>query len=343
MRISGSSVSMAGASSFSQNYFKTETLQVRTVLQDVKEDPPPGEGGKNFINTDIAAAKAERINNEVVFDIGEEDKLKISLIENMIKIITGKKIKLRTLKRIVFQEPAEKPELNINSPGPAPGNSQGWWIRYNSRQSYYEREQMAFSAQGVIRTADGREINFSVNLNLTREFAAKNEISFSAGRAVDPLVINFQGVPRMTDTKFSFDLDSDGREEQIYFVRPGSGFLALDLNEDGRVNDGKELFGPSSGNGFSELSRYDGDGNLWIDENDPIFEKLRVWTKDPQGNDVLLALGQVGVGAVYLGNVNTEFSLKNSQNETQAQIAATGIFVRDDGTVGTVQQIDLVV
>ncbi|MFZ5651073.1 MAG: hypothetical protein ACOY4I_09470, partial [Bacillota bacterium] len=126
-------------------------------------------------------------------------------------------------------------------------------------------------------------------------------------------------------------------------IGPGSGFLALDLNGDGKVNDGKELFGPSTGNGFLELSRYDDDGNLWIDEKDPIYEKLRIRAKGPGGNDVLLALGQMGVGTIYLGNVNTYFSLKNHQNETQAKITRSGIFVREDGAVGTVQQVDLVI
>lgn len=65
----------------------------------------------------------------------------------------------------------------------------------------------------------------------------------------------------LTEAKYNFDLDSDGREDLISFVRPGSGFLALDLNGDGRVNDGRELFGPATGDGFAELARYDQDGN----------------------------------------------------------------------------------
>ena len=72
----------------------------------------------------------------------------------------------------------------------------------------------------------------------------------------------------MVNTNFSFDLDSDGVKEDIPMIRPGSGFLALDLNKDGIINNGNELFGPHTGDGFVELSSYDKDTNNWIDEND---------------------------------------------------------------------------
>jgi hypothetical protein len=46
--------------------------------------------------------------------------------------------------------------------------------------------------------------------------------------------------------------------------------------KDGRVNDGRELFGPITGDGFAELAAYDDDGNNWIDENDGIYDNLSI-------------------------------------------------------------------
>ena len=69
---------------------------------------------------------------------------------------------------------------------------------------------MSFSSDGVVKTADGKEINFSVDLNMSREFASQQNVSIREGDAkkMDPLVINFDGkAPELTDTKFSFDLD----------------------------------------------------------------------------------------------------------------------------------------
>ena len=67
------------------------------------------------------------------------------------------------------------------------------------------------------------------------------------------------------------------------------------------INDGNELFGTKSGDGFKDLAKYDKDRNGWIDEADDIFDDLRIWTKDEQGNDKLLTLKEAGVGAIYLG------------------------------------------
>ena len=92
--------------------------------------------------------------------------------------------------------------------------------------------------QGTIQTADGQEINFSVSLEMSREYHQESSLSFRAGDAVqkDPLVINFNGsASELTSAKFSFDLDIDGTQDNISFVQPGSGFLALDKNQDGSV------------------------------------------------------------------------------------------------------------
>ena len=92
--------------------------------------------------------------------------------------------------------------------------------------------------------------------------------------------------PELSDQTFYFDLDADGEEEEISMLK-GSGYLALDKNEDGIINDGSELFGTGNGDGFADLARYDEDGNGWIDENDSIWSKLKIWCKDENGNDVM--------------------------------------------------------
>ncbi|AKL96003.1 hypothetical protein CACET_c25580 [Clostridium aceticum] len=222
--------------------------------------------------------------------------------------------------------------------------SSGWGIVYDYRESYIETERMEFTSSGIIRTADGREINFSVNLTMSRSFAEHHSIHFRAGDAVvvDPLVINFNGKGvGLSEQKFSFDLTMDGKMEQISYLKPGSGFLAIDLNGDGKINDGSELFGPSTGNGFQELAQYDEDGNGWIDENDSIYDKLMIWTKDENGSDQLFALGELGIGAIYLGGIQTPFDIKDGQNQLHGQVSRSSIYVKENATVGIIQQIDL--
>ena len=55
------------------------------------------------------------------------------------------------------------------------------------------------------------------------------------------------------------------------------------------------------------------------------------------------ALGQAGVGAIYLGNVSTEFAVKDAANTQQGQVRSSGMFLRENGMAGVIQQIDLAV
>lgn len=230
------------------------------------------------------------------------------------------------------------------------GGGSGGNISYQSyemtNQYYYsESESTSFSVDGVVRTADGREIDFNLELSMSRSFSQYYEEHYEYNQIqyTDPLVINLDGnIAELSDQKFFFDLDCDGEMEEISSLGAGSGFLSLDLNGDGIINDGSELFGTQSGNGFADLAKYDVDGNGWIDENDPIFEKLTIWTKDENGNDVLYKLKDVGIGAIYLRSAATEFSLNSAKdNSNNGVIRSTGIFLYENGGVGTMQHLDL--
>lgn len=218
-------------------------------------------------------------------------------------------------------------------------------IDITEKHYFKETEDTGFRSKGKAITADGREIDFNIDVRMSREFEKMSEerIKFDAGNCIDPLVINLKpGVTEVSDQEFYFDLDADGKEENIKSLSPGSGFLALDINSDGKINDGTELFGTKTGNGFGELARFDTDKDGWIDEDDEIFDKLRIWVKEEDGSDKLLDLKEAGVGAINLMNAHTEYSVKDMFNKTNAVIRSTGMFLYEDGRAGTVQQIDMV-
>ena len=208
---------------------------------------------------------------------------------------------------------------------------------------YMESESTSFSTQGCVKTVDGREISFNLDVNMSRNFVQyTKETVQNVGSFIDPLVINLNGnIAEVSDQKFYFDLDADGEEEVISRLCEDSGYLALDLNQDGIVNDGSELFGTKSGDGFEDLSAYDKDGNGWIDENDDIWNKLKIWVQDEQGNSKLYSLAKQGVGAICLQNVSTEFGQRGSNGEVNAAIRNTGIFLYENGTAGTIQHLDI--
>lgn len=210
--------------------------------------------------------------------------------------------------------------------------------------NYYEEESASFSAQGKVLTEDGRSLDFNIDVEMSRAFMEYTQVQMPSLGTVftDPLVINTgSGIASISDQKFKFDLDVDGEEEWISMPTRGSGFLALDKNGDGVINDGSELFGTESGDGFGDLSQYDSDGNGWIDENDEIWDKLKVWYKDENGNDVLMNLLDADVGAIYLGSANTQFGLMGSGFNMDGYIRSTGVFLKESGGVGTVQHVDL--
>ena len=243
--------------------------------------------------------------------------------------------------------PAEQSADNpVTMEGELLGQNLGTGGHHEYFYYYAEKEVTCFNTTGTAITADGRELSFNISLEMSRSFTemASESIDFGQPRLCDPLVINLNtNVASVSDQKFFFDIDADGEKEEISMLGADNGYLALDNNEDGIINDGSELFGTQSGNGFKDLLAYDEDGNGWIDEADSIFDKLKIWSMDENGNATLIDLLEAGVGAIYLGYENTEFSLKNAENETDAVIQKTGLFLFEDGTAGTVQQMDLAV
>lgn len=213
------------------------------------------------------------------------------------------------------------------------------------QETYFEEsESTSFSTTGTVRTADGREINFNVNVGMSREFQEyyRENLELASFSFCDPLVINLNtDLAQLEDQTFYFDIDGDGEQDEISKLGAGSGYLALDKNGDGVINDGKELFGTASGNGFADLAKYDEDGNGWIDENDAVWDKLKIWTKDENGKDVLYTLADKGVGAICLQNASTDFTQKGTNGQTLGAIRNTGVFLYENGNVGTVQHVDV--
>ena len=216
----------------------------------------------------------------------------------------------------------------------------GWRVEHFQ----YESEQVSYQAKGVVHTADGRTINVDINMFMSREFVSYMGIDVEATRPVDPLVINYGGTASsLMGDRFQFDLTMDGNLDSLAVLGEGSGFLAVDWNGDGKINDGSELFGPSTGCGFSEPRKFDTDGNGWIDANDEIFDKLVVWHRDKDGNDTVFTLKELGIGAIYLGDIETEFSFKDETNQTLGIMRSTSFFLKECGGAGTLSHIDMMI
>lgn len=56
-----------------------------------------------------------------------------------------------------------------------------------------------------------------------------------------------------------------------------SGLLALDVNGNGRIDGGAELFGTATTDGFTILAQYDSNGDNQITRDDAIWDRLLIW------------------------------------------------------------------
>ena len=295
-------------------------------------------------------------------EINAPEDPKLLLIRAIIEAISGKSIKF-------VSESAANQSDKANSTTPTMANianlananggeviavssgNTAFGLRYNSNEVIKENETTNFSASGIIKTADGKEIQFQCDLTMQRSFYMDNSTEIFMGASTDrkslcdPLIINFAGTAaELKNTTFAFDLNADGSAENIQELAAGSAFLVLDKNKDGKINNGNEMFGTQSGDGFADLSVYDEDGNGWIDENDSVYNSLGVWNNSAYGGKIR-SLKEAGIGAIYLQNANTEFSIKDkTTNELQGQIRKTGIFLNEkNGNIGTIQHVDLAI
>jgi len=267
----------------------------------------------------------------------------LSLLKTLVEAMLGKKIDVLSAQDLQPDTPpVDIPDATQAQPQ---GQSRaGWGLEYDRHITYDEVEQTQLSAQGVIHTADGKQISFSLDLAMTRAYHYESDVSVRAGDGVrkDPLVINFAGTAaQLTSTRFQFDLENDGKLENVPTLAGGSGFLALDANGNGKIDSGAELFGTRSGNGFADLAAHDDDGNGWIDENDSVYNGLRVWTPDANGAGSLSTLKDRNIGAILLGSLKTPFELRTADNQSLGAVRSSGLYFADDGKPGSVQQVDL--
>ncbi len=109
-----------------------------------------------------------------------------------------------------------------------------------------------------------------------------------------------------------FDLQGTGQASQVGWTAAGNGLLAVDLNGDGKIDNGTELFGTGTllangtraSNGYAALAQYDTNHDGKIDASDPIFSKLVVWV-DANHDGVteageLKTLAQLGITSIDL-------------------------------------------
>lgn len=343
MKIATSSLQMASSHLNVTHREINESLRVWVGPRPADPTPPTPTNVVKLSPEGVAAAEGEPVASELDEEISEP---RLQLIKLLVEMLTGRPARIFDSKELSDKAAPAAPAAPRPASEGVPSDP-GFGIEYDYHESYSEMETTRFSASGVVNTADGREIRFELQLEMSRAWHEEHSVSLRLGNAVrkvDPLVLNFAGTAAsLTNQTFSFDLTNNGQNEQIAMLASGNAYLVFDRNGDGVINNGSEMFGPSTGNGFAELAAFDNDGNGWIDENDQIWSSLQLWQPDGQGGGPLNSLSESGVGAIALARVATPFDIKGSDNRLFGQIASSGIFLHETGGAGTIQHVDLTI
>ena len=160
----------------------------------------------------------------------------------------------------------------------------------------------------------------------------------------DPLTLDLDGdgIETIATKGFAgslFDHNRDGIRTATGWVAADDGLLVRDLNGNGKIDNGGELFGDNTllknGNtaahGYAALADLDDNGDGKIDASDAAFADLRVWRDlnqdgESQSNE-LLTLQDLGIQSL-----NTAYKDSNKNLGNGNTLAQTGSYTKTDGT-----------
>ncbi|UGA38270.1 hypothetical protein JOS77_31155 [Chromobacterium haemolyticum] len=338
MRVASMALSMSSQYSFSQSL---SVQQQSRAWAQLPPSPPPS---KPSSDVSLSSDGVKASSQDKAFSDGMTPML--GLIKDILEKVLGVKFKVvdGTLQRDDGKDEQSADSRPVRS-GQSSTAPQQLLSGGELKQTvdYQESESLAFSAKGSIKTQDGREFNFALDVQMSRsfEYHSSSTLQFGNGHATDPLMLSLgNDAGSFSGASVSFDLQSNGKQSQLPFIN-NAGWLALDHNGDGKINDGSELFGTQSGNGFADLAKLDSNGDGVLDDGDAAFAQLKLWSGRDGDKDQLMGLKELGIGAILLPSVDSPFSIKNADNQSQADIRRSGVYLTEDGRAGRVSQVDV--
>ncbi|MCZ2152777.1 MAG: hypothetical protein LC114_02560 [Bryobacterales bacterium] len=206
------------------------------------------------------------------------------------------------------------------------------------------RTKIANFTQGI---AFGAAFAYGVNSFIN---VAKTFLSAATTPAADPLTLDLDGdgietVGINSASPVMFDITGTGIQQSVGWVGADDGFLVRDLNGNGLIDSGAELFGDATqlaggqraSDGFAALADLDANQDGVVNAADAAFSSLRVWRDLDQDGVTdageLLTLAALGITGLNVASSSHSQTLANGN-----QIADLGTYIRSDGQVGTLGQ-----
>gem|GEM_PF-4879521 len=170
---------------------------------------------------------------------------------------------------------------------------------------------------------------------------------FTYNEVVDPLVIDLDGNGiAFTSSDHNFAMTPDGLTRAEGWVNADDGFLVLDKNANGQVDDISEMFSEyfSDGatSGMAALSAFDENADQVLNSNDAIFSELSIW-QDLNSNGLTdqgemrsladwgireISLASETINEVDSGNIILSESLVTFEDGDQTSMIEAGLIVK---------------
>ncbi len=169
-------------------------------------------------------------------------------------------------------------------------------VHQSQRMRLAMQQSLRLSARVELRNDAGesRQVRVQVEASFSLDIRVQMEQDVEM---TDPLIVQLGDQPlSLARESYRFDLNLDGLADALPGLNGQAAYLVLDRNNNGRIDDGRELFGPRSGNGFVELAALDENGDGRVDARDTAFASLQLWK--PGGS--LRPLREAGITALLL-------------------------------------------
>jgi len=204
-------------------------------------------------------------------------------------------------------------------------------------------QQLNYQVQGKFNINDN-ELSLNYNFALSSKRTSYSKIEMSAAALKDPLIVQFgsQGLGDIKGQK-DFAINQDDTLDNLPIFSGDVGYLVYDKNNNQQADNGSELFGPKTGQGFAELALLDSNKNGFIDAEDQQFEQLFLWQPSDEDEQTAqwISLKDAKIQAISLSAINTPFDFYDQHGQIQAQLRQSSFAISDDGYGRGVHQVDV--
>ena len=168
---------------------------------------------------------------------------------------------------------------------------------------------------------------------------------------VDPMVLDLDGDGIETTAPSStnpilFDHDGDGIKNGTGWIKSDDGFLVLDRNGNGLIDNGTELFGDSTPlnaggkavDGFAALVDQDTNQDGKVNAQDANWNNLKIW-RDLNQDGISQAAELSTLAALGINGLNTGKTANSQVLPNGNEIADLGTYTKTDGSVATLGEV----